>query len=159
VTSSGSFRRRSTAYHQETVPHFGTFTVENIVAEEHSLPGGPKKKLVKDVRRHLSHYGIRPTKSELWRATWSWADAIARSYWHTHWPMASEIATQYILLLLVEMKSSFTLRLPYRAQKIVPPEVAALLPASQHPNLLAIGNAESKPGQKRRQKSVTSEAG
>jgi len=43
--------------------------------------------------------------------------------------MASEIGTQYILLLLAEMKSSCMLRLPYRAQKIMPPEVAALLPA------------------------------
>ena len=117
------------------------------MAEERSLPGWPKKKLVKDVRRHLSHYGIRPTKSELWRAAWNWADAIARSYWHTHWPMASEIATQYLLLLLAQMKSSSMLRLPYRAHKIVPPEVAALL----HPNLLAIGNADSTPGRKRRE--------
>lgn len=127
------------------------------MAEERSLPGWPKKKLVKDVKQRLSHYGIRPTKSELWRAAWSWADAIARSYWHTHWPMASEIATQYILLLLVEMKSNSMLRLPYRAQKIVPPEVAAMLPVSQHPNLLAIGNVDSKLGRNRREKSVTSE--
>ena len=75
------------------------------MAEERSLPGWPRKKLVKEVRSHLWHYGIRPTKFTIWQATWSWADAIARTYWHTHWPMASEIATQYILLLLVEMKS------------------------------------------------------
>ena len=75
------------------------------MAEDHSLPGWPKKKLVKEVRRHLSHYGIRPVRSELWRATWAWAEAIARSYWHTHWPLPSEIGTQYILLLLIEMKA------------------------------------------------------
>jgi hypothetical protein len=98
------------------------------MAEERSLPGWPKRKLVKDVRRHLWHYGIRPTKFMIWRATWTWADAIARSYWHTHWPLPSEIGTQYILLLLAEMKSSSMLRLPYRAQKIVPTEVAAMLP-------------------------------
>lgn len=127
------------------------------MAEERSLPGWPKKKLVKDVRRHLSHYGIRPTKPELWRATWSWADAIARSYWHTHWPMPSEIATQYLLLLLAQMKSNSMLRLPYRAQQFVPPEVAALLPASQHPSLLAIGDGRVKLGRKRRQTLVKSE--
>ena len=127
------------------------------MAEERSLPGWPKKKLVKEVRRHLSHYGIPPTKSELWRAAWSWADAIARSYWHTHWPMPSEIATQYILLLLAEMKSNSMLRLPYRAQEIIPREVAAMLPVSQHLNLLAVGDDHAKPGRKRRQKSVTSE--
>lgn len=110
------------------------------MAEEHSLPGWPKKKLVKDVRRHLWHYGIRPTKSMIWQATWSWAEAIARSYWHTHWPLPSEIGTQYILLLLAEMKSSSMLRLPYRAQKIVPAEVAAMLPVSQHANVLTIGS-------------------
>ena len=63
------------------------------MAEERSLPGWPKKKLVKEVRRHLSHYGIRPAKIEIWQATWAWADAIARSYWHVHWPLPSEIGT------------------------------------------------------------------
>lgn len=109
------------------------------------------------MRRHLSHYGIRPTKTELWRAAWAWADAIARSYWHTHWPLPSEIATQYILLLLVELKSNSMLRLPYRAQEIVPPKVAALLPVSQHPSLLAIGNDEAKPGRRRRLKRLAAE--
>lgn len=117
------------------------------MAEERSLSGWPKKKLVKEVRRHLWHYGIRPVRSDLWRATWAWADAIARSYWHTHWPMASEIGTQYILLLLVEMKSSHMLRLPYRAGEHVPPDVAALLPAAQQPDIMAIAD---KTGAKRR---------
>lgn len=123
------------------------------MAEERSLPGWPKKKLVKEVRRHLSHYGIRPAKFEIWQATWSWASAIARSYWHVHWPLPSEIATQYILLLLVEMKSSCMLRLPYRANEIVPPEVARLLPAAHQPGILAIASeTEVKRRRKRRQK-------
>ena len=114
------------------------------MAEERSLPGWPKKKLVKEVRRHLWHYGIRPTKSDIWRATWAWADAIARSYWRTHWPLPSEIGTQYILLLLVEMKSSCMLRLPYRANKHVPAEVAAMLPDPQHTELPAIADETRK---------------
>lgn len=123
------------------------------MAEEHSLPGWPKKKLVKEVRRHLSHYGIRPTKFEIWQATWAWAEAIARSYWHKHWPLPSEIATQYILLLLVEMKQSCMLRLPYRAREIVPLEVARLLPVAQQPAILAIANeAEAKRLRKRPRK-------
>ena len=127
------------------------------MAEERSLPGWPKKKLVKDVRRHLSHYGIRPAKLEIWRATWVWADAIARSYWHVHWPLPSEIATQYILLLLVEMKASCMLKLPYRASEIVPPEVARLLPAAQ-PGILAIANeAEANGSRRKRQKTVVGE--
>lgn len=112
------------------------------MAEERSLPGWPKKKLVKEVRRHLWQYGIRPSKFMIWQATWAWAHAIAKSYWHTHWPMASEIATQYILLLLVEMKSSYMLRLPYRAGEIVPPQVAAMLPLSSP--VLAIADEAGK---------------
>jgi len=118
------------------------------MAEERSLPAWPKKRLVKDVRRHLWHYGIRPVRSDIWRATWTWAYAIARSYWHTHWPMASEIGTQYILLLLVEMTQSCMLRLPYRASDHVPPEVVALLPPGQATGVLAIAG----PSEKRRRR-------
>ena len=128
------------------------------MAEDRTLPGWPKKKLVKEVRRHLSHYGIRPVKFEIWRATWVWADAIAHSHWHVHWPMPSEIGTQYILLLLIEMKRSCMLRLPYRAEEIVPPEVAALLPVSQPTNVLAIGSeAEMRSQRKRRQKQLVAD--
>jgi hypothetical protein len=101
------------------------------MAEERTLPGWPKKKLVKEVRSHLSHYGVRPVKQEIWQATWSWAHAIAHSYFHIHWPLPSEIGTQYILLLLAEMKNSHVLRLPYRAKEALPPEVATLLPVLQ----------------------------
>jgi len=114
------------------------------MAEDHSLPGWPKKKLVKDVRRHLWHYGIRPVRFDLWRATWAWADKIARSYWRTHWPLPSEIGTQYILLLLVEMKGNCMLRLPYRAAEHIPTEVAALLPVMQQPEVLAIADNRTK---------------
>ena len=130
------------------------------MAEERSLPGWPKKKLVKEVRRHLSHYGIRPTKFEIWRATWAWAEAIARSYWHVHWPLPFEIGTQYILLLLIEMKNSCMLKLPYRAGEIVPPEVARLLPVAQQPGLLTIADetgAKRRLG--RRQKKIAGESG
>lgn len=125
------------------------------MAEERSLPGWPKKKLVKEAGRHLWHYGIRPTKFALWQATWRWAYEIAKSYWHTHWPMASEIATQYILLLLVEMKTSHMLRLPYRAGDHIPAEVAALLPVAQQPALLAIADeAGAKKPRGKRQKKI-----
>ena len=101
------------------------------MAEERTLPGWPKKKLVRDVRRHLSHHGIRPNQFTIWQATWAWASAIARSYYQTHWPLPSEIASQYILLLLTEMKKNCLLRLPYRANTVVPAEVRALLPGTQ----------------------------
>lgn len=105
------------------------------MAEQRDLPGWPKKRLVKEVRRHLWRYGIRPQWAP-WRATWSWANAIAISYYHTRWPSPSEISTQYILLLLVEMKANFSLRLPYRAGKVIPDEVRAMLPGNPVPLLI-----------------------
>lgn len=116
------------------------------MADERSLPGWPTKKLVKDVRKHLLHYGIRPVRDHLWRAAWTWAEAIARSYWRTHWPLPSEIATQYILLLLSDMKRSIGLRLPHRARQIIPGQVAVLLPNLQSSGILAIA---SRPSQQR----------
>jgi len=112
------------------------------MAEQRDLSGWPKKRLVRDVRRHLWHYGIRP-KGEAWRAAWSWASAIANSYYHTHWPMPSEIASQYVLFLLANMKESCCLKLPYRANKVIPDEVRRLLPSSPLP-LLEDGNAKRK---------------
>ena len=123
------------------------------MAEERSLSGWPKKKLVKEVRSHLWHYGIRPTKLTIWRATWAWADKIASSYWHKHWPLPTEIATQYILLLLVEMKQSCMLKLPYRAGEHLPAEVAAMLPKSS--SVLAI--ADARPSRRRRKRITDSE--
>ena len=125
------------------------------MAEERSLSGWPKKKLVKEVRRHLWHYGIRPSKFTIWQATWAWAEAIARSYWKMHWPLPSEIATQYILLLLVEMKSSYMLRLPYRAGEIVPPQVAAMLPVSSP--VLAIADETGKSRRRRKRAAADTE--
>lgn len=98
------------------------------MAEDRNLPGCPKKRLVKAVRSHLWTYGIRP-KFTIWQATWTWANAIANSYYNITWPLPSEIASQYILLLLGEMRQHFALKLPYRAGKVVPDEVRRLMPA------------------------------
>lgn len=97
------------------------------MAEDRELPGWPSKRLVKRVRSHLWHYGIRP-KGTAWRATWAWANAVAQSYYRTHWPLPSEIASQYMLLLLCEMQEHHGLKLPYRANKVLPDEVRRLLP-------------------------------
>ena len=61
-----------------------------------------------------------------------------------HWPQAWEIGTQYILLLLIQMKENRCLRLPYRASDHIPPEVAALLPITQQPEFLAIADEAGK---------------
>lgn len=99
------------------------------MAEARDLPGWPSKRLVKLVRSHLWRYGIRP-KYELWQLTWSWASAIANSYFHPSWPSTHEIATQYLLLLLAQMKDDHALRLPHRADKAMPEAVRARLPVA-----------------------------
>lgn len=110
------------------------------MAEQRDLPGWPKTRLV---RAHLWRYGIRP-RGRQWRAAWSWAHAIAKSYFYPHWPSASEIGTQYLLLLLAEMKESSALKLPYRANKVIPAEVRAMLPGNPMPLLIhePVGDAQ-----------------
>lgn len=105
------------------------------MAIQEYLPGRPKKQRVKDVRSHLWHYGIRP-KETPWRAAWSWANAVANSYFYPRWPSATEIATQYLVLLLVEMKQNRSLRLPYRASKVVPAEIRNMFPSNPVPLLI-----------------------
>jgi len=68
------------------------------MAENRHLPGWPKNRLVREVRRHLWSYGIRPTSTKLWAATWAWASQITQSYVYPRWPLASEIGAQYVLL-------------------------------------------------------------
>ena len=96
---------------------------------DRELPGWPTKRLVKRVRSHLWRFGIRP-KEPAWTATWEWANAIANSYFHRHWPLAHEIASQYTLLLLGQMHEARGLKLPFRANKVMPEEVRQLLPTS-----------------------------
>lgn len=93
------------------------------------LPGYPKKTLVKRVRRHLWAFGIRP-KHEPWRLAWQWAYDISQSYYHPRWPMPSEIASQYVLLLLHHMKENIGLKLPFRANTVMPDAVQRLLAVS-----------------------------
>lgn len=105
------------------------------MAMQEYLPGRPTKRLVKLVRAHLRSYGIRP-RGKPWSAAWSWAYAIANSYLSPQWPTSYEISTQYVLLLLVEMKANQSLRLPYRAGTVVPPDVRAMLPNNSVPMLI-----------------------
>ena len=99
------------------------------------LPGNPKKRLVKLVRMILRKYGIKP-RGQQWRATWLWAHAVSDSYFYPQWPTALEISTQYVLLLLSEIKESDGLKLPYRAGSVIPAEVRALLPSNPAPLLI-----------------------
>lgn len=112
------------------------------------LPGRPSKRLVREVRSFLWHYGIRPT-GDRWLAAWDWAYTIARSYIVTElgrsrprWPSPSEIAGQYLFLLLCDIQALGILRLPYRAGNQMPDSVVALIAAAGTRRLLTL---EDKP--------------
>ena len=110
---------------------FGLFEIPffqkpKSMADDKYLPGGPSRRLVKEVRSRLWRYGVRP-KGDAWRLTWVWATAIASSYFHYRWPMPHEIASQYMLLLLCEMKEGRLLKLPFRADQVQPDEIKSLL--------------------------------
>ena len=123
------------------------------MAVQEYLPGRPKKRLVKLVRSHLWHYGIRP-KGEAWRAAWLWAHAIANSYVYPSWPSATEIGTQYILLVLVEMKQHRNLRLPFRADKVICDAVRVMLPSNPVPLLIHESVVERKMAKKFAESSI-----
>lgn len=101
------------------------------MAESRDLPGWPKKKLVVQVRRQLASFGIRPSLPRLWLETWQWASQITNSYVFPRWPLLSEIAAQYMVLLLLEMQANHALKLPYRAAEQQPPSVRLRLTAKQ----------------------------
>ena len=105
------------------------------MAEDHSLPGIPRKGLVKKVKSVLWQYlRSRPDKNDRnWKIAWQWAYdcfqrdrmfAVGKQYSRTKWPSPSEIASQYIFLVMLEMRSSCQLKLPFEAKETLPLEVA-----------------------------------
>jgi hypothetical protein len=101
--------------------------------DDRYLPGQPSKRLVTSVRRTLKGYGIRPHERQLWRDAWEWAWAVRESYlFSRHWPSSSEIAAQYVTLLLADMKATPGFRLPFRATERQTPAVQAR-PGSPRP--------------------------
>lgn len=126
------------------------------MAEDRDLPGWPKRKLVKDVKAALRRYGIVPTTAHslmasVWRAAWAWARDVARSYqrfdhvlekrYRERWSMPYEIAAQYVVLLLAEMRTNRSFKLPYRAKDFMPAHL--LTEASTKPLLLAAPEKEN----------------
>jgi hypothetical protein len=81
------------------------------------LPGGPPPRLIRQVRRSLRSDGMTVRSEVLWRTTWEWASSIRNSYVFPKWPLPAEIATQYILLMLLDRQASRQLRLPHRAKE------------------------------------------
>ena len=123
------------------------------MAEEKNLPGWPTKSLVRKVKSVLWRYvRCRPQITDpLWRPTWEWADACRRrnelfDFSKRHrakWPSDNEIATQYLVLAITEMKSCSDLRLPFHAAGQMTPAVTAIL---QDPVLKLISRRESAAG-------------
>lgn len=123
-----------------------------MTSEKNILSGSPSNRLVKDVRRHLWRYlRCRPEKeSKNWLDAWKWADACRyervkfTSTLAKKWPMPSEIATQYLMLVLAEMKQFHALRLPYAAERCVPPmstlvaDTITGLPLASKSNVVAL---------------------
>jgi hypothetical protein len=101
------------------------------MAESRDLPGWPKKKLVTQVRRQLASFGIRPSLHRLWQETWEWAHKITQSYVFPRWPLPSEIAAQYVCLLLLEMQANHAPKLLYRAGEQQPLSVCLRLSAGR----------------------------
>lgn len=110
------------------------------MAENRELPGWPKKKLVTQVRRQLSSFGIRPSLKAVWHETWQWANQITNSYVRPIWPTPAEIAAQYVCLLLLEMQDRRALKLPYRAAEQQPLSVRKRIQESR-----PLPKLESKP--------------
>lgn len=102
-----------------------------MLPDERYLPGAPSKALVRKVKSWLWHYGVRPRDSRLWLMAWAWANDIRHSYLvgRPRWPSPTEIATQYLVLLLAEMRT--LMKLPFRARERMPAAVAQQLGAPQ----------------------------
>ncbi len=104
-----------------------------MIDDHRTLPGGPRKSLVLKVRRHLSHYGIAFKSNQsfrlnqIWRDAWTWADACrsrfdvigkgkSMRFGPRRWPEPREIATQYLFLLMAEMRNNIALALPFEVR-------------------------------------------
>lgn len=112
------------------------------MAEEWNLPGVPRKGLVRKVKSVLFKWlRCRPHIGDPnWKLAWKWANDVAyRNHWFKNlgkkrkskttktWPSPEEIACQYLFIVLTEMRTTLSLRLPYHASEFVPKEVVANL--------------------------------
>ena len=99
------------------------------------LPGDPSGLIVRKVKAVLREYGVKPRAKE-WHMTWAWADRVQRSYNSLNpligvkkkrWPSGTEIAAQYMALLLADMRDNYVLKLPCRAAECITPEASVRL--------------------------------
>lgn len=104
--------------------------------DDRHLPGS--KRMIRQVRSHLKGYGLSPV-NPIWRQAWQWANEIRRSYLFSenNWPSSTEIATQYVVLLMAQMQSERSLKLPFRSNRM-PDSVRATLAAAKNGRRLVI---------------------
>lgn len=117
-----------------------------MASERNTLAGGPSNKLVAEVRRVLRLYcQARPERgNKAWALAWEWAAACCNRDEFAQqlcghrakrrpWPPAVEIASQFVLLCLADMRASRALRLPFRAMhpEVMPAGVAERLAAAR----------------------------
>lgn len=106
-----------------------------MASERNSLAGCPGNALIRRVRSVLRQYAAcRPPRDDRnWRLTWEWAAACCergelflfkQNKRRRPWPSPNEIASQYLFLVLAEMRSNHALRLPWRASQAIPASVA-----------------------------------
>lgn len=107
------------------------------------LPGDPPPKLLREVRKALRGYGVRP-KNPQWRAMWEWANKIRNSYYDPRWPRVAELVAQYTVLVLAEMRDDFMLKLPHRAISHITPAASVMLAT---PGPAAISGNPAKPAE------------
>jgi hypothetical protein len=99
--------------------------------------GAARAKLIREVRSVLWRYlRSRPHRDDrAWQLAWEWAEACARrkALWTKRrhwWPSPSEIASQYLLLVLAELRESHMLRLPMYAAECIPPAIVERFPTA-----------------------------
>jgi len=96
---------------------------------DQQLAGYPSKTIIRRVATgRWRGMGIRPSRLETWKLAWEWAAAIKyrndlfafgkADPGNAKRPLAGkcqEIATQYLVLLMAQMKENHDLRMPSRA--------------------------------------------
>lgn len=107
-----------------------------MASERNTLPGSPSNTLIREVRSVLyRRLRSKPQREDqTWKMAWQWAAECCnrRELWRfgkrprrRPWPSACEIASQYVLLALLDMREYRDLRLPYNAAECVPPAITA----------------------------------
>ncbi len=129
-------------------------------SERNTLSGCPSNKLVRDVRGILfRRLGARPRRDDVnWKQAWEWAAACcSRSeFWQfgkqprrRPWPSPCEIASQFLLLVMMDMRDMHQLRLPWRAPECVPPSISRRFSGvPEFPRIENTGSAPTTAGER-----------